>query len=85
MDITPIFLQIPPEEIVTLQFLLETYEGLGILRTLDPVRGEVVILALADTLCTVNDLLDSARFAPQMKRIEKPESLAKDWLLGETE
>ena len=38
-NITPLFLKLPAEEIVTLKFLLESYEGFGELRTLLPTRS----------------------------------------------
>lgn len=55
----PIFLKLPPKNIVFLKFILESYEGLGIVRTLNRPSGEVVILALKDTQKTIFELLAS--------------------------
>ena len=48
---------IPPERIGELNALLEGYEGLAVLRTLDPARGLVRIHAAAACLDTVRALL----------------------------
>ncbi|OVE80296.1 hypothetical protein BVY02_00740 [bacterium J17] len=80
-QLRPIFLKLPPDNIVQLKFTLESYEGLGILRTLDSDTGEVVILALEDTLADVESLLESIKGELGMRKIEAPESLEGDWLL----
>jgi hypothetical protein len=39
MDTVSLFIQIPPEEIAFLSFILESYEGVAIARTVDPLQG----------------------------------------------
>jgi hypothetical protein len=84
MNIVPIFLKLPPENIVNLKFVIESYEELGIVRTLDAQSAKVVILALTDTVKYINELID--QLAPELRlmRIAEPEALEGDWLLSES-
>ena len=77
----PIFLKLPPDNIVTLKFTLESYEGLGILRTINPQTGEVVVLALQDTVQTVEELIDSVADELSLRRVAAPENANADWLM----
>lgn len=81
--LTPIFLKLPSEHIVLLKFILESYEGLGILRTLNSQTGEVVILAVEETLGIVNQVLETLEDELHLRRIPPPASVAEDWLLRE--
>lgn len=56
-DFSPIFIRIPPENLVELIFILETYEGLGVLRTLNRSRGEAVILTTQSLASTLREML----------------------------
>ena len=56
-EIKPIYLKLPREKIALLKFTIETYETLGIVRTLDPDKGIIVILALTDTEETMRKAL----------------------------
>jgi len=81
----PIYLELPPENIVLIKFLLESYEGIGELRTIDNNKAEVAILSLLDTKDHVLDLLEAEKESLRFKFIDKPEVLSGDWLLGEIE
>lgn len=81
--LSPIFIKLPTENIVMLKFLLESYEGLGILRTLDPQTGEVVILSLSSTAATVRELLTKLTDELKLRIVPAPEDLKGDWLLAE--
>ena len=80
----PVFLRVPPEHIVFLKFILEGHEGIGIVRTLNAERADIVILALTDTVQDLHDLLDSLKPKLQFEIITPdPASLSDDWLLAE--
>ena len=72
---SPLFLKLPPENIVQLKFLLESYEGLGVLRTLNKRTGLVVVLALKDTRQDLESFIEDVTSELQLVRIEPPE----DW------
>ncbi|MFH1134861.1 MAG: DUF4911 domain-containing protein [Pseudomonadota bacterium] len=44
MESTKIYLTIDRKKIALLKFLLESYEGLALLRTIDPGSGRVVLM-----------------------------------------
>jgi len=82
-DIFPIFMKLPCQNIAQLKLMLESYEGLGILRTLSAERGEVVILALKDTHKIVLELVSTIETDLRLRIIAPPASARNDWLLGE--
>ena len=82
IEFLPIFLMLPPENIVFLKAILESYEWLGELRTLDPLRGEVVVMALKSSHDELNRVLESIQDETGHRSIPAPESLAKDWLMS---
>jgi hypothetical protein len=45
MDTISLTIQIPPQEIAYFSFIMESYEGIAIVRTLDPQRGLVELMA----------------------------------------
>ena len=78
-----IFLKLSPLKIVELKFTLESYEGIGIIRTLNKNIAEVVIIATKDSLSIVNDVLDSLKQELDFTVIPPPASINDDWLLAE--
>lgn len=82
-DLAPIFLKLPPQKIVYLKFILESYEGLGELRTLNSNSGEVVILAIRETKENLDQLLNSLKQELSLCQILPPYSMKGDWLLSE--
>lgn len=82
-DVVPYFLKLPTENIVILKFLLESYEGLGELRTLNREKGEIVILAAPDLFEDLRAILESSLHLTQHREIAAPESCKDDWLLSE--
>jgi hypothetical protein len=78
----PIFIKLPPEHIVSIKSIIEGYEGLGIVRTLNPQTGEVVILALEGTVEEVHKILEDIRTPLNLRIIPIPPSADDDWLLA---
>ena len=83
MDCYPLFFRIPPENIVQIKNLLETYDGMtGELRTLNPEKGEIVVFAMPGTVNTVQELVRSVSEELGIREVPPPEeSLDGDWLL----
>ena len=79
----PLFVKLPPAHIVELKFLLESYEGLGIIRTLNQQTGEIVVLATTDTAAEARRVLESAAEALELRFVPTPESVSGDWLLAD--
>jgi Domain of unknown function (DUF4911) len=83
--IRPIFLKLPTENIVLLKFTVESYDGLGIVRTINPEAGEVVILAIDDTEADVRKVLAGLMEELKIQETSMPEFLGDDWLLQSSE
>lgn len=81
-ELYPIYLQLPPSNIVLLKFLLESYEGIAELRTLNNDQALVMLLALPDTVHTVKTLLDSERHQLNWTIPLEPPNMENDWLLN---
>jgi hypothetical protein len=47
-DVIPIYLRVPRAEIAYVKFVFESYEGVGVVRTLDRHAALVVVLAAPD-------------------------------------
>lgn len=57
MDDTRVYIEIPPEAVNYINRIIEGYEYLGILTTLDPKRATCQINSTADTRDVVIDVL----------------------------
>lgn len=57
MDDTRVYIEIPPEAVNYINRIIEGYEYLGILTTLDPKRATCQINSTADTRDIVIDIL----------------------------
>jgi hypothetical protein len=44
MDTIPLIIKIPPQEIAFFSFIMESYEGVAVVRTLDPQEGVVELM-----------------------------------------
>lgn len=57
MDDTRVYIEIPPDAVNYINRIIESYEYLGILTTLDPKRATCQINSTADTRDIVIDVL----------------------------
>ena len=63
-----------------IKFTLESYEDLGIVRTLDAEEGVLVILALKNSEQVVREILESVRDEFGLAIVPQPTDLSSDWL-----
>ena len=80
MDLIEIYLRVRREDIALLKFVVESYEGIGIVRTLDRKRATVVVLAMPDAIDHVRAVLDSLRDEMAWYEIPPPAE-QDDWLM----
>ena len=59
MDTISIIIQIPPEEIAYLNFVLESYEGVAAVRTVDPREGIVKLMVSPSYQEEIQEILKS--------------------------
>ena len=80
MDLIEIYLRIQRQDIALLKFVIESYEGIGIVRTIDRKRATVVVLAMPDLLEQVRAVLESLREHMDWYEIPPPAE-QDDWLM----
>lgn len=69
MDTVSLLIQIPPEEIAFLSFILESYEGVAIATTVDPHKGLVELMVSPDYQEDMREILkDLSRQFPIKER-----------------
>ncbi len=83
MDLCEIFLELLPEDIAYLKFIIESYEGVGIVRTVDQKRAIVDLLVVEDFMQTALSILASLQQEVSFAEIPRPPDIGEDWLLRE--
>lgn len=83
MELHEIYCEIPPEEIAYVKFIFESYEGVGILRTVDRKRAVVVLMVVKDFLSAARAILASLKKEIALREMPRPAEIGDDWLLRE--
>ena len=83
MELHDIYLEIPPEHIAYVKFIFESYEEVGIIRTVDRKKAIIVLLAMNDFLAAARQILDSLKQEIPLVEIPRPADMAGDWLMAE--
>jgi hypothetical protein len=81
--IHPIYLRIAPADIALVKFLFESYEGIGIVRTVDRHAAIIVVLVVSDFLATARDLLAALQAQITITEVTAPPTQVDDWLMRE--
>jgi hypothetical protein len=79
-DLIEIYLRVSREDIALLKFAIESYEGIGLVRTIDRKKATVVVLAMPDFVHQVRAVLESLREHMDWYEIPLPEE-QDDWLM----
>ena len=82
MRLHEIYLEIPPEEIAYVKFIFESYEEVGIIRTVDRKKAVIVLLAMHDFLETARKILDSIKNDARLREIPRPDDMSYDWFMA---
>ena len=83
MDVHELYLRVRRQDIAYIKFIVESYELLGIIRTVDPAKAVIVLLVLEDSLTLAREVLAALAGEVDLEEIPRPEGLGDDWLLGE--
>jgi len=83
MDLTEIFLEVSPEDIAYVKFIFESYEGVGIVRTVDQKKSIIDILVVDDFQETARCIVLSLNHEVKVKEVPRPRGIGDDWLLRE--
>lgn len=83
MDLHDIYIELSPAYIAYVKFIFESYEEVGIIRTIDNRKAIVVLLAMADFVETARAILDSIRNDIPLREIPRPAAMKDDWFMAE--
>jgi hypothetical protein len=83
MNLIPIYLEICPQDIAYVKFILESYEEVGIIRTVDRRKAVIVLLAVEDFVEVARAIVKSLRQDITLTEIAAPPELSDDWLMAE--
>jgi Domain of unknown function (DUF4911) len=83
MKLSEIYLETLPEHIAYVKFIFESYEEVGIIRTVDRKKAIIVLLATDDFLETARNILDSIKRDVPLAEIPRPTDMSDDWLMVE--
>jgi hypothetical protein len=83
MSLVPIYLEIYPPDIAYIKFILESYEEVGIIRTIDRKKAIIVLLAVSDFIEVARAIVKSLQQEMTLIEIPPPPDLSDDWLMTE--
>ena len=83
MELREIYLDTFPEHIAYVKFIFESYEEVGIIRTVDRKKAIIVLLAMDDFLDTARSILTSIQRDVPLLEIPRPADMGDDWLMTE--
>ena len=77
------YLEIAPEHIAYIKFIFESYEEVGIIRTVDRKKSIIVLLAMPDFVDAARAIIDSLKLDIPLAEIPRPADLTDDWFMVE--
>lgn len=83
MKLQAVYLETPPEQIAYIKFIFESYEEIGIIRTIDRKRAIIVLLAVEDYVGAAREVLAALKHEVPLVEISRPADLTDDWLIAE--
>ena len=83
MDLQEIYLEIAPEHIAYVKFIFESYEEIGIIRTVDRRKAIIVLLAMSDFVDTAHEIIESLKRNVPHAKIPPPADMTADWFMIE--
>ena len=83
MELQEIYLEIAPENIAYVKFIFESYEEIGIIRTVDRKKAIIVLLAMSDFVDIAHEIIESLKRDILLEEISRPADIADDWFMRE--
>lgn len=83
MELIEIYLETRPEHIAYIKFIFESYEEVGIVRTVDRKKAVIVLLAMPDFLNVARHIIESLQTEMPLFEIPRPADLSDDWLMAD--
>ena len=83
MELHEIYLETSPEHIAYIKFIFESYEEVGIIRTVDRKKAIIVLLAAPDFALIARQIVLSLKQEVPLEEISRPTDISADWLMTE--
>lgn len=83
MELREIYLETRPEHIAYIKFIFESYEEVGIIRTVDRSKATIVLLATPDFAAVARAIMLSLKDEIPLEEICRPADMSADWLMIE--
>jgi len=83
LSLHDIYLELSPADIAYVKFVFESYEEVGIIRTVEREKAVVVLLAMTDFLDVARGILESIKKDVRLREIPRPANMKDDWLMAE--
>jgi hypothetical protein len=78
-----IYLETLPEHIAYIKFIFESYEGVGIIRTVERKKAVIVLLVVEDFIVVAREILDSLKREVPLAEVPRTAEITDDWLMRE--
>jgi len=77
------YLEVAAEHIAYIKFIFESYEEVGIIRTVDRKKAIIVLLAMNDFVAVARAILASLEREVPLREIAPPANVQDDWFMVE--
>ena len=78
-----IYLEIAAEDIAYIKFIFESYEEVGIIRTVEKKRAVIALLAMDDFIDAARAILAAIEKEIPLREIPRPAEIEDDWFMVE--
>ena len=78
-----IYLEIAAKDIAYIKFIFESYEEVGIIRTVEKKRAVIALLAVDDFIDTARAILAALEKEISLREIPRPAEIEDDWFMVE--
>jgi hypothetical protein len=77
------YLEVAATHIAYIKFIFESYEEVGIIRTVDRKKAIIVLLAMNDFVAVARAILASLEREIPLREIARPANVQDDWFMAE--
>ena len=77
------YLEVAAAHIAYIKFIFESYEEVGIIRTVDRKKAIIVLLAMNDFVSVARAILASLEREIPLREIARPANVQDDWFMAE--
>jgi hypothetical protein len=77
------YLEVAADHIAYIKFIFESYEEVGIIRTVDRKKAIIVLLAMNDFVAVARAILASLEKEIPLREIARPANVQDDWFMTE--